>query len=111
MPLDEIDEMDLNKYISLDDDQANTLRQDFFTECIKPIEDKKKEKKELEELVLSYDTTKLCEAALNAQNKKEWDYSSFYSKFAVKTAPNLKDIELFLNGCDVKFSLQTGDRQ
>ena len=83
-----IDEMGLNKYILLNDDQANSLRQDFYNKCIKPVEDKKKEMEELEKLVLSYDTPKLCEAALDAQNKKEWDYSSFYSKFAVKTALN-----------------------
>ena len=60
--------MDLNKYILLNDDQANSLRQDFYNKCIKPVEDKKKEWKSLKNLYSLWHT-KLCEA-LDAQNKK-----------------------------------------
>ena len=53
----------------------------------------------IENMILSYDDKKLCDAALSTQHKNQWDYTSFYSTFAIHTAQTKQlncGIDLFL---------------
>ena len=85
---DKIKENGHKKFISLNQNKADSLRKEFYQECAQPVLEKEKELEKLQKLVLSYDNERLCKAALKFENNKEWDYSSEYSNFAVNVALN-----------------------
>ena len=97
--IDKIDETGHKKFIRLNEKEINDLRKKFYQDCIQPELDKEAEKNNLKKLILSYDDKKLCDAALSTQHKNQWDYTSFYSTFAIHTAQTKQlncGIDLFL---------------